>query len=139
MPQLGNHDNPFRTIISWTGTIASIPKGWIICDGSNGTPDLRSRFVRSVPDNTTNPGGVGGSDTHALTTAQMAVHSHSVIDPTHRHAFGDSGWVSGGANTATSSNTLVSPSVSNTGSGSAHENRPAYFQVLYIQKVSDNA
>ena len=36
---------PAGGIILWSGNIASIPEGWVLCDGSNGTPDLRDRFV----------------------------------------------------------------------------------------------
>jgi hypothetical protein len=32
-------------IILWSGTIASIPSGWVLCNGTNGTPDLTDRFV----------------------------------------------------------------------------------------------
>lgn len=39
--------NVFATgmIMLWSGTIASIPSGWALCNGSNGTPDLRNRFI----------------------------------------------------------------------------------------------
>ena len=36
---------PKGTIVLWSGTIATIPNGWVLCDGTNGTPDLRNRFV----------------------------------------------------------------------------------------------
>jgi len=36
---------PTGGIIMWSGSIGSIPSGYVICDGSNGTPDLRDRFV----------------------------------------------------------------------------------------------
>lgn len=36
---------PTGAIIMWSGSIGSIPSGYVICDGSNGTPDLRDRFV----------------------------------------------------------------------------------------------
>jgi hypothetical protein len=36
---------PTGGIIMWSGTIATIPAGWALCDGSNGTPDLRNRFI----------------------------------------------------------------------------------------------
>lgn len=36
---------PAGTIVMWHGTIATIPTGWVLCDGSNGTPDLRNRFI----------------------------------------------------------------------------------------------
>ena len=36
---------PAGGIIMWSGTIATIPSGWVLCDGTNSTPDLRNRFV----------------------------------------------------------------------------------------------
>ena len=36
---------PSGAIIMWSGSIGSIPAGYYICDGNNGTPDLRDRFV----------------------------------------------------------------------------------------------
>lgn len=33
------------TIVQWSGTIAAIPAGWAQCNGSNGTPDLRDKFI----------------------------------------------------------------------------------------------
>lgn len=36
---------PIGTILPYTGSLSSIPSGWRLCDGSNGTPDLRNRFV----------------------------------------------------------------------------------------------
>jgi hypothetical protein len=36
---------PAGAIIMWSGSIGSIPAGYVICNGSNGTPDLRDSFV----------------------------------------------------------------------------------------------
>lgn len=36
---------PSGGIIMWSGTIATIPSGWFLCNGSNSTPDLRNRFI----------------------------------------------------------------------------------------------
>lgn len=36
---------PVGGIVMWSGTIATIPAGWHLCDGTNGTPDLRNRFI----------------------------------------------------------------------------------------------
>jgi len=47
----------------WSGTVASIPSGWQLCDGTNGAPDLRNRFVMSVGASE-NPGGIGGNSSH---------------------------------------------------------------------------
>ena len=45
-------------IVAWSGLIANIPTGWGLCDGTNGTPDLRGRFLRmlSKPGNSANSG-----------------------------------------------------------------------------------
>ena len=36
---------PTGSIIMWSGSIGAIPSGYYLCDGNNGTPDLRDRFV----------------------------------------------------------------------------------------------
>jgi len=50
-------------IMFWPYAIASIPSGWILCDGSNGTPDFRGRFPRGAWANLA-PETVGGGLTH---------------------------------------------------------------------------
>ena len=47
---------PQGGIIMWSGTTASIPVGWSLCDGSSGTPDLTDKFVVSVANSGENPG-----------------------------------------------------------------------------------
>ena len=140
MPIMNNPPAPFGTIITWTGLLVDIPGGWLLCDGTNGTPDLRVRFVRSVPNSSTEPGGTGGVDTHVVTEAQMPIHTHTITDPLHRHEFSTSGSQRISTDSAETSiaRSILSPSIANTGSDTAHENRPSYFEVAYIQKVSDN-
>lgn len=74
-------------IVMWSGTIASIPAGWALCNGANGTPDLRDRFVVGAG-TTYAPGATGGAATHnhgvtvdgtALTTAQLPSHNHTMF------------------------------------------------------------
>ena len=50
-------------IIMWSGAIADIPSGWTFCNGSNGTPDLRDKFVVGAG-TTYNPADTGGAATH---------------------------------------------------------------------------
>ena len=38
-------DIPRGAIVMWSGTVADIPAGWVLCDGTSGTPDLRERFI----------------------------------------------------------------------------------------------
>jgi hypothetical protein len=51
-----NSNVPQGGIMMWSGTIASIPTGWSLCDGSNGTPDLTDKFIVSVTSGAENPG-----------------------------------------------------------------------------------
>ena len=68
---------PLGSIVLWSGSAASIPSGWALCDGGSGTPDLRDRFVVGAA-LSYNPGDTGGSASVALTAAQMPSHAHSV-------------------------------------------------------------
>lgn len=70
---------PSGVIVMWHGTLATIPAGWFLCNGSNGTPDLRNMFVKGAA-NGQNPGATAGSATHGHTTTQPSDHaalSHS--------------------------------------------------------------
>lgn len=49
---------PVGTISMWVGSVGDIPAGWHLCDGTNGTPDLRDRFVVGAG-NKYNPGSTG--------------------------------------------------------------------------------
>ena len=56
----GGSGVPNGAIIMWSGTVATIPDGFSLCDGSNGTPDLRNRFVIGAGSNYA-VGATGGS------------------------------------------------------------------------------
>lgn len=68
---------PTGVITLWSGSIASIPSGWALCNGSNGTPDLRDRFVVGAG-TTYAVGATGGSATSTLTTNELPAHTHSL-------------------------------------------------------------
>lgn len=102
---------PAGLIAMWHGVLADIPSGWVLCDGQNGTPDLRDKFVKGAA-NAQNPGGAGGALTHthadhpALTHSGAAVadhasHTHAYTEvPNHVHGFTDlRGATTGGATT----------------------------------------
>ena len=116
--------NPPGIISMFHGLISAIPTGWVLCDGSNGTPDLRSKFIRGAPA-ATEAGGTGGSDTHTLTTSEMPAHTHG------------SNLVRNGS-AQLGGTSLYKHDVGNTdsaGGGSAHNNMPAYYQILFIMKT----
>lgn len=54
---------PPGVIVAWSGVLASIPSGWLLCDGNNGTPNLIDRFLQGITTAATNPGTTGGSHT----------------------------------------------------------------------------
>jgi microcystin-dependent protein len=114
---------PSGLIALWSGSIASIPSGWYLCDGNNSTPDLRDKFVAGAGSSYA-VGDTGGEATHVLTIAEMPVHDHVVTGGT----AGGSGHVRRDA--LNNSNHTTNPS----GSGSAHENRPPYYALAYIMK-----
>ena len=57
---------PVGAIAIWSGTTGSVPTGWYICDGNNGTPDLRDKFLRGAPA-ATEAGSTSGSINHTHT------------------------------------------------------------------------
>lgn len=114
---------PSGLIALWSGSIASIPSGWYLCDGNNSTPDLRDKFVAGAGSSYA-VGDTGGEATHVLTIAEMPVHNHVVTGGT----AGGSGHVRRDA--LNNSNHTTNSS----GSGSAHENRPPYYALAYIMK-----
>ena len=67
---------PSGVILMWSGSLASIPAGWNLCDGSNGTPNLIAKFVRSIATSSTEAGSTGGSDAVTLTGAQSGTSAH---------------------------------------------------------------
>lgn len=75
---------PAGLIAMWAGLIANIPTGWALCDGLNGTPDLREKFIKGAAAGQ-NPGATGGSATHGhsdnLTHSVTQPADHTVTQP----------------------------------------------------------
>ncbi len=136
---------PTGVISLWYGSIGSVPSGWYLCDGANGTPDLRNRFV------------VGAGSTYAVaatggsTDAIVVSHTHTatVTDPGHTHTgsyLNGTPQASGAGPTATTpsqfTNSISIPtattgiSVSNASAGvsGTNANLPPYYALAYIMK-----
>lgn len=99
---------PSGFIGMWSGSIVSIPSGWYLCDGSNGTPNLRDRFVVGAGDSYS-VGAIGGAASVTLTEAQMPVHTHTITATTasagaHTHTVTDPGHIHNSGTNFLSSN-----------------------------------
>lgn len=128
---------PTGGIIIWSGASDAVPEGWALCDGSQGTPDLRGRFVLGSSDNYT-PGSTGGEETHTLTVNEIPSHKHSVSDQygkvtstTFNHP------TNGTSVTVVESltQTVANKSSGGAGGGSSHNNMPPYYVMCYIMKL----
>lgn len=76
---------PVGGIIMWSGTVASIPSGWALCDGTLSTPDLRDRFILGAGHSWRPPGQAAGA--FAYTSSINGAHAHSAtIDPSGSHS-----------------------------------------------------
>ena len=139
---------PSGAILLWSGSIVSIPSGWLLCNGASGTPDLRDRFV------------VGAGSTYVVAatggTADAVVVSHThtassvVTDPTHTHSsYGSGAFNGGGAGQAygingagngpyplQSASTGITVATTNTSAGvsGTGANLPPYYALAYIMK-----
>jgi microcystin-dependent protein len=147
---------PAGVIVMWSGSIASIPGGWGLCDGSPGRPDLRDRFIVAAG-NSYSPNNSGGANFITLTTNELPNHSHGVIDPGHRHnilgqtggdnndnsntqrfAGGDKGVSESGfffTNTTANQTSSTGINLTSTGNGQPFDNRPPYFALAFIIKL----
>jgi microcystin-dependent protein len=66
---------PTGVISLWYGAIGSIPSGWYLCDGSNGTPDLRDKFIIGAG-NSYAVAATGGASSATLTINNLPAHTH---------------------------------------------------------------
>ena len=129
---------PAGCIIIWSSSTGSIPSGFVICDGTNGTPDLRNSFVLGAGNSYT-VGQTGGS-----TDAIVVSHTHTVTDPGHKHNIASTG--SGviandspsgatGANTTTTDTATTGISIVSAGTSGTNANMPPYYALAYIMKT----
>lgn len=154
-------NTPPGMICMWSGPINTIPSGWALCNGGNGTPDLRNRFILSVQSSVENPGATGGTHDQALTVANLPAHDHAIdhvhtiTDPGHNHPlsltnsasqgtgsfYGDNSNTNGNVNISTSTSPTgitidnFTGNSGQTGSGTTFDNRPAFYKLAFIMKL----
>ena len=136
-------------ILLWYGDTSNIPGGWVLCNGSNSTPDLRDRFVIGAGNNFT-AGGTGGNNSVTLSEANLPSHRHFVVsndlggqNRTNSNVSANNQVRKGtGAGNLYESYNLASTGSdasagrsSSVGSGTAIDNKPLYHALCYIMKT----
>ena len=134
-------------IMLWSGSSATIPSGWVLCDGSNSTPDLRNRFV--VGATSTYAVGATGGSADAIVVSHTHTATSTVTDPGHFHTvpYAQADAIGGGGaapayrgsstsnvSTATTGITVATTN-STTGSSGTNANLPPYYALCYIMKT----
>lgn len=136
----------------YSGAIGSIPEGWQLCDGTNGSPDLRSRFIVGYDPADTDYDAIGKNGGAKKVTPAGSNASTNVNITVSRDGWGTSGGplgnvaagrlvVGSGVNEnaesleslrAAGSNQSASSSHTHAFTGTEHENRPPYYVLAYI-------
>jgi len=106
-------------ILIWSGSIVNIPAGYVLCDGNNGTPDLRNRFV------------VGAGDTYAVDANGGAVnHNHTFTGDGHNHIFLGGPDIQAGPHVSGTTSTEEAAGTTDNGSS-----LPPYYALAFIMKT----
>jgi hypothetical protein len=142
---------PSGGIIIWSGSSASIPSGWVLCNGSNSTPDLRDKFVIGAGNSYAVAATGGSKDAIVVSHTHTATSTSSVTDPGHTHNFNQqiggtagggilpltTGSSASGYIVANTTGITVSTSTTNASAGSSgtNANLPPYYALCYIMKT----
>lgn len=153
---------PVGGIVMWSGTVATIPANWQLCDGTNGTPDLRDKFVigakqddagaakTNVTGALTQSGGtkdaIAVDHTHTGTTSTAADHTHtenrvtSVGTTTYAASAGGTTFVvavnSGSAASGAAGSHNHTFTTAASGSSGTNANLPPYYALAFIQRIA---
>ena len=140
---------PSGVIVMWSGSVATIPAGWVICDGTNSTPNLRDRFVVGAGSSYAVAATGGSKDavvvshSHSASSSAIGDHAHSAGYT--NGSFGDAGSGVPLANFGPSGSTMFattgsgahnhSISIASAGVSGTNANLPPYYALAYIMKV----
>jgi hypothetical protein len=141
---------PTGVISLWYGAIGSVPVGWYLCDGANGTPDLRDKFVVGAGSTYSVNATGGTADAVVVSHNHTATSTSTVTDPGHTHTPGsisvsniNAGTSSGGSvqspapipSAVTGVTVATSTTVATAGVSGTNQNLPPYYALAYIMKA----
>ncbi|MCQ2389898.1 MAG: hypothetical protein MJ240_00630 [Kiritimatiellae bacterium] len=128
---------PSGVIVMWSGNVNNIPTGWVLCNGENGTPDLRNRFIVGAGA-TYAVGERGGADHVTLNVDQLPAHDHQFVgddqlsDRANWSAYDLGRYGNYDADSSSGNSRLYKTTAS--GGNQSHENRPPYYALCFIMK-----
>lgn len=121
---------PRGVILMWSGAENNIPDGWALCDGTNGTPDLRNRFVIGAGGKF-DAGEIGGNETIDIS------HSHSYSGTVKSTGSSVTEYVGTGAGRSFVAQNHTHEYSGNTGQyKKTIDNLPPYYALCYIMKLT---
>jgi hypothetical protein len=141
---------PAGGIFLWSGSIGSIPAGYVLCNGSNGTPDLRDRFVVGAGSTYAVDATGGSANAIVVSHTHTATSTSTVTDPGHNHTYTRYNSLTGvgGANpiwadtsTQNTGNAFTgvtvatATTVDTAGNSGTNANLPPYYALCYIMKT----
>lgn len=149
---------PSGLITMWSGSIATIPSGWYLCNGSNSTPDLRDKFIIGASSDETSLAKTNitgsltqsGGSKDAIAVSHTHTATSAVTDTGHVHTspgWANTGYIGGssvtsnnnGSSTWTSNSAVtgitVATTVASAGSSGTNANLPPYFALAFIMKA----
>ena len=138
---------PSGLIAIWSGSLGSIPSGWVLCNGANGTPDLRNSFILGA--GSTYAVGTTGGSADAIVVSHTHTATSTVTDPGHAHSIANQLNVSGtnfvnatgvvpyNTTNTSSATTGITVATSNTSTGvsGTNANLPPYYALAFIMKT----
>lgn len=129
-------------VAAWLGNVSDIPVGWSLCDGTNGTMDLRDKFIKIGNDLTEN-GNTGGANTHqhsAVSHTHTAKSSHTHTGSTSggsqsadKNGNDNQGICSSGHTHSISCDSVTATFSTEDITCGSSSNQPAYRTVVYIE------
>lgn len=137
---------PANIVIIWSGAIIDIPEGWLLCNGQNGTPNLKNRFVvgsgsKYILEET---GGSANSlniaHTHSDATTSSApnhVHANTVFIPANPNANANGTTFLSALGTSGNGSHAHSFNTTNAGQSGIGRNMPPYLALAYIMYGGD--
>lgn len=144
---------PYNCPIPYSGLIANIPHGYLLCDGTSGTPDLGTRFIVGYKSGDADYGSIGNTGGHKTHGGANNDHDDHAFDLSHVHALSTAGTavVGGGIcfeaatgdianpcgdqNTAWCDSDITGANATLTLEHSETDNRPPYYTLAFIIRL----